>query len=285
MTSNLTIGSGGEGSSGEAPKLRAHYLDEWENSSRGGVSEIEEEFTGEVFDMNGGDVKHLGSIREEVEESVFSFDYYGSGDAVVYVAVGKQSEEVTSMDALIWTLNNVVIPPSSTVVFLIHVFPETKYIPTPLGKLPISQVNPEQKDNYMAQERSKRREFLQKFLNRCSTSKVQVDTILIESDMEAKSILDLIPVLNIRKLVLGTTKSNARRMRSKRGNGSVADQILQGAPEFCEVKIICEGKEMAELAIDSSSTSSSPKATDRSPKFPQQQQQPNDSSTCGCFNI
>lgn len=40
--------------------------------------------------------------------------------------------------------------------------------------------------------------------------KVTVDTILIESDMEAKAILDLIPILNIRKLVLYTTKSNLR---------------------------------------------------------------------------
>ena len=36
---------------------------------------------------------------------------------------------------------------------------------------------------------------------------VKVDTILIESDMVGKAILGLIPVLNIRKLVVGTAKS------------------------------------------------------------------------------
>lgn len=41
---------------------------------------------------------------------------------------------------------------------------------------------------------------------------VQVETVLIESDMEAKAILDLIPILNIRKLVMGATKSNLRQV-------------------------------------------------------------------------
>lgn len=39
---------------------------------------------------------------------------------------------------------------------------------------------------------------------------VMVDTVLIESDLVAKAILDLIPVLHIRKLVVGTTKSSLR---------------------------------------------------------------------------
>ncbi|KAI3456594.1 hypothetical protein Pfo_013257 [Paulownia fortunei] len=283
MTSNLTIVTGGEVSSDEIPRFRAHHQDyQWENYSGGGVSEIQEEFSSEVFDMNNGAIEPLESIREEVEGSVYSFDFHGGGDDAVYVAVGRQSEE-TSVDALVWALNNAVIP-SSTVVFLIHIFPETKYIPTPLGKLPISQVNPEQKENYMAQERGKRREFLQKFLSLCSASQVKADTILIESEMEGKAILDLIPILNIRKLVLGTTKSNLRRMRSRRGNG-VTDQILQNASESCEVKIICEGKEMSELPFDSPSPSPSPRATDRAPKFAQHQEATNDSFACGCFKI
>lgn len=42
------------------------------------------------------------------------------------------------------------------------------------------------------------------------TEKVKVETILIESETEGKAILDLIPILNIRKLVLGATKSSVR---------------------------------------------------------------------------
>jgi len=39
---------------------------------------------------------------------------------------------------------------------------------------------------------------------------VKVDTILIESDTVASAIRDLIPILNIRMLVVGTTKSSLR---------------------------------------------------------------------------
>ncbi|KAL7088474.1 hypothetical protein ACP275_13G128800 [Erythranthe tilingii] len=145
----------------------------------------------------------------------------------------------------------------------------------------------------MSKERAKTRDFLQKFINLCSPTQVKVETILIESDMEAKAILDLIPILNIKKLVLGSTKSNLRKMRSKKGNsGVLADQILQNAPEICEVKIICEGKEMSELPPESPSPSPSPRATDRPPKFAQgqevqdqQQKETNDLFACGCFKI
>lgn len=41
---------------------------------------------------------------------------------------------------------------------------------------------------------------------------VKVDTMLIESDTVGKAILDLIPVLNVRTLVVGTTKSGLRYM-------------------------------------------------------------------------
>lgn len=34
-----------------------------------------------------------------------------------------------------------------------------------------------------------------------------------------------------------------RKLRSRKGSG-IADQILQNAPEFCEIKIICDGKEV-----------------------------------------
>lgn len=39
---------------------------------------------------------------------------------------------------------------------------------------------------------------------------VKVDTMLIESDIVAKAVVDLIPILNVRKLVVGTSKSSLR---------------------------------------------------------------------------
>ncbi|RDX62004.1 U-box domain-containing protein 35, partial [Mucuna pruriens] len=127
---------------------------------------------------------------------------HGEEDCV-YVAVGKND---TSMDALSWTLKNLAT--QSTIIYLIHVFPEIKHIPNPLGigMVPRNQVSGEQVESYIDQERGKRRELLQKFLQLCSTSKVKVDTILIESDLVAKAILDLIPILQITNLVIGANK-------------------------------------------------------------------------------
>ena len=42
------------------------------------------------------------------------------------------------------------------------------------GMIPKNQVNAEQVESYMAQERGKRRELLHKFLQSCSTSKVLI---------------------------------------------------------------------------------------------------------------
>ncbi|KAG4931873.1 hypothetical protein JHK87_045875 [Glycine soja] len=171
----------------------------------------------------------------------------------VYVAVGKSD---TSMDALSWALNNFVAQSPSTIIYLIHVFPQINHIPNPLGigMIPRNQVSAEQVESYIDQERGKRRELLQKFLQSCSTSKikqqnyseqVKVDTILIESDSVAKAILDLIPILQIKRLVIGANKLHLRKSKSRRGKG-IADQILQNAPQSCKVRIICEKKEVNE---------------------------------------
>ncbi|GER37528.1 U-box domain-containing protein kinase family protein [Striga asiatica] len=301
MPSNLIIGSSIE-NSGDLRQLRAYYEDQWENFTGGGTSEIEEEpaaspAVDRVLVSKRGELKiPLPAIREAAEEerpSAASIDFGAGGEDAVYVAVGRHGgggDEEASMGAVIWAIKNEAFGPSS-VVFLVHVFPEAKFVPTPLGNLPISQVNKEQRELYLAKERGKRREFLDKFLNVCSASKVNVDTILIESEMEAKAILDLIPILNIRRLILGATKSTVRRMmRSRKGNG-VADQIRQGAPEYCEVKIICEGKEITELETGStsSSTSPSPRSTRgsiSSPKFGRGQEKTElDSASCGCFKM
>ncbi|KAK7331164.1 hypothetical protein VNO77_25381 [Canavalia gladiata] len=192
------------------------------------VSEIIEEDNSSHLHLNHAPML---SIHEHEEEQ-----------DIVYVAVGKGQ---SSVEALSWTLNN--LPSPSTFLYLIHVFPEIKHVPNPLGvgMIPKDQVSPEQVENYMAQERGKRRELLYKFLQSCTASKVKVDTILIESDLIAKAIIDLIPILQIRKLVVGANKSQLRKLRSRKGNG-IADQILQNVPESCNVSIVCEGKEVNE---------------------------------------
>ncbi|GAB4830720.1 hypothetical protein Ancab_004753 [Ancistrocladus abbreviatus] len=192
----------------------------------------------------------LTTIREasDIESSVFSYDIHNDmaiGDQrdAVYVVVGK--DESSSMDALSWTLNNLITTYSSTLqIYLIHVFPQVKFIPNPLGsgKVPKNQVRPEQVEYYVTQERGKRRELLQRFIDKCTSYKVKADTVLIESDDAAKAVVELLFVLNIRKLVIGISKSNLRKLRIGKGNGT-ANQILQNAPHWCEIKCIYEGKD------------------------------------------
>ncbi|KDP35524.1 hypothetical protein JCGZ_08962 [Jatropha curcas] len=250
-----------------------HHL-QYKNTN---TSEIEEE-TDDLFSIKIGE--KIETIKEELEGSTFSLDIRSRtpGEDCVYVAVGKSE---TSADAVSWTLKN-LIRNESTMVYLIHIFPEIRHVPSPLGKLPKNQVSPEQVEIYMAQERGKRRELLQKFINMCSASKVKVDTILIESDVVAKAILELIPILNIRKLVLGTTKSNLRKMKARKGNG-IADRIFQNASEFCDIKIICDGKEVIEQMIGLASPSSHGEIGDAKSIELLDQPNNNDSFSCMCF--
>ncbi|XP_010530079.1 PREDICTED: U-box domain-containing protein 36 [Tarenaya hassleriana] len=236
-------------------------------------SEIEEE-------EGGGGGKRLDSVREnQVEGSSSSGTVSMNGEASVYIGVGKGE---SSMEALRWTLGHFT-PTSNTFIFLIHVFPETHFIPYPLGRLPREQASQEQLESFMSQEKAKRRSLLHKFLDVCSASKVDVETILVESDSVAKAIQDLIPILNIRKLVLGINKSNARKLRSRRGS-SVPEQILRSsAAETCEVKVICEGNEMKIDGTMIQSPTKSPGSRDSKSDLSGKKDQVGEPFACICF--
>lgn len=81
----------------------------------GGVWEIEEERSSE---SHRGPWAATAAGGEDEEECV-------------YVGVGKSE---TSMEALSWTLNHMITSPS-TLVYLIHVFPEIKHVPNPCKSL------------------------------------------------------------------------------------------------------------------------------------------------------
>lgn len=91
----------------------------------GGVCEIEEEEEdpNELFEISHG--VRMASLREDFGESLFSLDV-GYREDNVYVAVGKCE---SSTDALAWTLKHAVTP--STIVYLVHVFPEIRHVATP----------------------------------------------------------------------------------------------------------------------------------------------------------
>lgn len=81
--------------------------------------------------------------------------------------------------------------------------------------------------------------------------------------------------------------SSDRKMKSRRGIGTT-DEILQNAPEFCEVKIICEGKEVVELQMFESPSlrysGSSPKSIEGQIQNQNQEAKNGQSIGCGgCF--
>ncbi|XP_027338240.1 U-box domain-containing protein 35-like [Abrus precatorius] len=207
------------------------------------ISNVNED-SEELFEINLKEP--LDTISEDCESSVFSFDIHNHKD-IVHVAVDHAGE--SSMEALLWTLKHAVTP--STTVCLIHIFPEIRLIPSPFGKIPRSHVKPEYVDFYLAQKKGQRKLLLQRFIDICIDSKVNVEVLLIEDNNVAKAIVDLVNDLSIRKLVIGITKYTLRR------RNAIADKVLKNAPEICDVKIICNGKEVIDQMIGCTSSYSS----------------------------
>ncbi|KAL8215931.1 hypothetical protein R6Q57_022768 [Mikania cordata] len=140
-----------------------------------------------------------------------------SRDAVdVFVAVGKHD-----LDVVKWAVDHVA--PGAR-VFLVHVFSPVTHIQTPVGKLSRSQLSKEQVQIYINEENNKRRNLLQKYIRLCADAKIAVETMLIESNTTTKAILDLI-----------------QRLRKGPSKGEF---IKKNAPEFCEVSVICNGKQV-----------------------------------------
>ncbi|KAL7601579.1 hypothetical protein Lser_V15G21409 [Lactuca serriola] len=157
-------------------------------------------------------------------------------DAVdVFVAVGKND-----LDVVKWAVDHLVSPGAR--LYLVHVFPPVTHIQTPVGKLSRSQLSKDQVQIYINEENNKRRSLLQKYIRLCTDAKIVVETMLLESNTTTKAILDLIHVVNITNLVIGTKRSPPlRRLRKGLGKGEF---IKKNAPDFCEVSIICNGKQV-----------------------------------------
>ncbi|KAL6174936.1 hypothetical protein ACLB2K_051581 [Fragaria x ananassa] len=184
-------------------------------------------FSPEIVEL-GGEITSTSGITAGSS----SRDIAGVND--VYVAVGKDDTDV-----LKWVLDNAVSPGSR--VFLVHVFPPITHIPTPVGRLSTSHLNEDQVRFYFNEENNKRRNLLQKYVYLCNKAKVTVDTMLLESSDRAKAIADLIPVLMITHLVIGTKRPPHSRKKKKL---SLGEFVKKNAPEYCEVSIVHQGNKV-----------------------------------------
>ncbi|XP_004299136.1 PREDICTED: U-box domain-containing protein 52-like isoform X1 [Fragaria vesca subsp. vesca] len=193
-------------------------------------------FSPEIVEL-GGEITSTSAITAGSS----SRDIAGVND--VYVAVGKDDTDV-----LKWVLDNAVSPGSR--VFLVHVFPPITHIPTPVGRLSTSHLSQDQVRFYINEENNKRRNLLQKYVYLCNNAKVTVDTMLLESSDRAKAIADLIPVLMISHLVIGTKRPPHSRFNyvvhaiRKKKKLSLGEFVRKNAPEYCEVSIVHQGNKV-----------------------------------------
>ncbi|XP_057519536.1 uncharacterized protein LOC130800165 [Amaranthus tricolor] len=176
-------------------------------------------------------VPEIIEIEEENDEC--KGEKRDEGSKEIYVAIGKDDLEV-----LKWVIAHVVVPGGR--VNLIHVFPPISSISTPVGRLWVGQLSPEQAKVYAIEEHNRRRNLLHKYIRLCVENKVNVDTILIESNETTKSIMDLIPVLNITSLVMGTKHPSSSRKLIKGSNKGT--MVQKNAPEYCKVILVYTGK-------------------------------------------
>ncbi|PHT26858.1 hypothetical protein CQW23_33536 [Capsicum baccatum] len=146
-----------------------------------------------------GEIEEVG---EDIKSTTMSSKDAETGE--VYVVAGKNDLHV-----LQWALDHAISPGFR--ICLVHIFPTVKYIPTPVGNLSRSRLSKEQVQVYINEESNRRKNLLEKYIRLCNDAKVPVDTMLVESNSPAKALLDLIPVVKITSLVIGTRLSRSTR--------------------------------------------------------------------------
>ncbi|KAK6276646.1 hypothetical protein POUND7_006355 [Theobroma cacao] len=192
-------------------------------------------------------------IGEESKSFAGSKD--GSGNDV-YVAVGRDD-----LDVLKWALDHAVSPGAR--VFLVHVFAPITFVRTPVGKLSKNQLNEEQLRVYVNEENNRRKNLLAKYIRLCIDSKVTVDTMLIESNSLSKAILELIPVLNITCLVIGSKHPPSSRQRRRKQR--IGELIKKNAPDYCEVTVVHDGKKVQDCQQEPEQVHSSQESSPQRP--------------------
>ncbi|CAK9143025.1 unnamed protein product [Ilex paraguariensis] len=155
------------------------------------------------------------------------------GGEKVHVAVGKSVDKAVAL--LNWTFGRF----GNGVICLLHVHQPSHLIPTLLGKLPVSQANPEVVSAYRREEREQTRKLLLNYLSICSRSKVKASIITTEADKVKEGIVDLVNKHGIRKLVMGAIPENC--MKGKKSSGK-ATHATKNAPSFCEIWFVKKGK-------------------------------------------
>lgn len=183
----------------------------------------------------------IEEIGEDSKSEVIGNNKDGGVINDVYVAVGKND-----MYVLQWALDHAISP--GIRVCLVHIFPPITYIPSPVGKLSSSQLTREQVQAYINEESNRRKNLLEKYIRLCNDAKVPVDTVLVESKSPGKALLDLISVVNVTSLIIGTKRSLST-IRVMKGHG-IGEYVQKKAPASCQVNVVGEeGKKIKKSEV------------------------------------
>lgn len=158
----------------------------------------------------------------------------------IYVAVGNDAQD--GFKTLNWALRKWNSHPISIVILHVTHNISKDYVYTPFGKLPARSVNDEKLEVLKKDEQDKINKLFSKYIAFCG--KVPAEILEVEKFDEPmqKRILDLIFGLGITKLVMGF--SFMKPSLKSRGAISGLFYVHQHKPAFCELFIVCAGKQV-----------------------------------------
>lgn len=138
-----------------------------------------------------------------------------------------------SRRAVRWAAENLM--PKADRIVLIHVMPAITTIPTPSGdSIPIEELDANVVRMFVHDMKLKFEEIFIPFKKLCKTRKIE--TLVLEGDNPASSLLKYITDSGIRSLVLGSCSSYCFTRKLK--NSSVPSVVLKHAPETSEVYVV-----------------------------------------------
>ncbi|KAK7307266.1 hypothetical protein VNO77_40172 [Canavalia gladiata] len=158
----------------------------------------------------------------------------------IYVAVGNDVQD--GFKTLNWALKKWNSHPISIVILHVTYNISKEYVYTPFGKLPARSVSDEKLEIIRKEEQEKINKLLSKYIAFCG--KVPAEIVEVEKFDEPmqKHIIDLIFGLGITKLVMGF--SFMKPSLKSKGAISGLFYVHQHKPAFCELFIICGGKQV-----------------------------------------
>ncbi|THU67286.1 hypothetical protein C4D60_Mb05t23060 [Musa balbisiana] len=126
---------------------------------------------------------------------------------------------------------------------LLHVRPRIKMVPSPIGNLPVEQVQDDVASAYKKEEEWKTEVMLRPYKNMCSAKQIETEVVILEAEDVAEAISKEVTENNISMLVIGASSKNA--IFRKLWGSNLSSRISECTPSFCTVYVV--SREMIDL--------------------------------------